>query len=177
MTITLDLMQYNRNIADNGTTNAVGDPIITLNGTLGDNEIWLEGAEVSCTTYSKLYEIYGDTYGTASEEGNFVLPDFRDRAIWGGEDFGYLSAGLPNIYGTFAFWGYSSSYPYGSRSGMVTGTTQGSGSGNRLGSGGTSYGTTYHMWYLNASTYNSIYGNSDTVQPPAIKVRVKTRYA
>ena len=32
--------------------------------------------------------------------------------------------------------------------------------------------------YLNfdASDSNPIYGNSDTVQPPSIKVRVKTRY-
>ena len=32
------------------------------------------------------------------------------------------------------------------------------------------------FWYFNASKSNSIYGNSNTVQPPAIKVRVYTRW-
>ena len=41
----------------------IGNPIPTLSNILGENEIWLEGAEISRTTYAALFEIYGTTYG------------------------------------------------------------------------------------------------------------------
>ncbi len=129
-----------------------GIPIITLSNTLNDNEIWLEGAEVSKTTYSKLYAKYGNTYGTASSDDKFVLPDFRNRALWGANNFGYISAGLPALYN------------------MCTGiqwiaTAGGVVSGGYAGTVAT-YGT----------IAQGLYGASSTVQPPAIKIRVKTRF-
>ena len=39
-----------------------------------------------------------------------------------------------------------------------------------------SYGTNNCGLGLDASRSNSIYGSSNTVQPPAVKIRVKTRY-
>ena len=141
----------------------IGAPRLSLDGVLDDGEIWLEGAEVSKDTYSALYEVYGDTYGTPDDDDNFLLPDFRDRAIWGGDSFGYLSAGLPNIYGTFRCLGGGT----GAFSSSGTYTTDIRGSSG------------YYIFYTMAfsgKNYNSIYGNSDTVQPPAIIVRVKTRY-
>lgn len=145
--------------------NPIGQPQITLSNTLEDNEIWLEGATVSRTTYAELFKIYGTTYGTGDGSTTFVLPNFKNRAIWGYNEFGYINAGLPNITGTFrginygdasgAFTLESSNYGYASfnsRNGDVT------------------------KWTFNASRSSSIYGESSTVQPPAIKVRVKTRY-
>lgn len=79
----------------------IGNPIPTLSNILGENEIWLEGAEVSRETYAQLFEIYGTTYGEGNGETTFNLPDFRNRTIWGAEDFGYIEAGLPNITGSF----------------------------------------------------------------------------
>ena len=32
------------------------------------------------------------------------------------------------------------------------------------------------IWNFNASRSSSIYGNSNTVQPPAVQIRVKTRF-
>lgn len=140
----------------------IGDPIITLNPVLEDNEIWLEGAEVSRTTYSNLFQVYGTTYGVGDGSTTFNLPDCRNRAFWGATDFGYIAAGLPNITGGFngnvndgGFYGafYYDGWAYGD---------SGSGGGGTI--------------RFNASRSNSIYGNSTTVQPPSIKVRVKTRY-
>ena len=148
---------------------AIGEPQFSLTGTLNDGEIWLEGAEVSKDTYSNLYEIYGTNYGDAEDSDNFVLPDFRGRALWGYEsEFGYIDAGLPNLYGTFRLKGTEGSS-------AVAGAFAAGSSGGSWGTGHENSSKNPLMTF-DASTYNSIYGNSDTVQPPAIIVRVKTRY-
>ena len=153
--------------------NPIGRPIFCLNGeTLNSNEIWLEGAEVSKAAYAELYAVYGDTYGEASSPDNFVLPDFRNRSIWGSSDatFGYQSAALPNITGASSpniLAGYSDTGTIG----FVTTT--------RTDSGGINGGNQFRRIQLkfNASLINSCYQDGiSTVQPPAVKIRVKTRY-
>lgn len=143
----------------------IGDPIITLNPVLEDNEIWLEGATVSRTTYSRLFTIYGTTYGAGDGSTTFTLPDFRNRAIWGANSFGYLAAGLPNITGRMGNTDSTSS--------SATGCFYRSGTSGKLEN---TNGSADPNIYFDASRSNSIYGASSTVQPPAIKVRVKTRY-
>lgn len=147
----------------------IGDPIITLSSTLEADEIWLEGAAVSRTTYADLFAVYGTTYGIGDGSTTFNLPDFRNRAIWGADTFGYIGAGLPNITGGF------------------TGGTNYGGGGQQWGAFGI-YGYTGNVdpgdgrahvncnYNFDASRSSSVYGASNTVQPPAIKVRVKTRY-
>lgn len=143
----------------------IGDPIRTLSNVLNENEIWLEGAEVSRETYSALFEIYGTTYGAGDGKTTFKLPDYRNRTVWGkGADgaFGYIEAGLPAHTHT------------------ITRNIRGGGSAQTQGNGvwssdtGTSSGTATN--YTSGAS-NAIYGKSTTVQPPAIKERVKTRYA
>lgn len=146
----------------------IGAPQFTLNfgATLPKNCIWLEGATVSRTTYSALFGIYGTTYGAGNGSTTFKLPDFRNRALWGANSAGYLSAGLPNITGNTGYGG------------AETGTMSGafySGNGSTVW-GPNSYGYEKHTAYFNASRSSSIYGSSTTVQPPSIKVRVYTRY-
>lgn len=148
---------------------SIGNPIPTLSNILAENEIWLEGAEVSRETYAQLFEIYGTTYGEGNGETTFNLPDFRNRTIWGAEDFGYIQAGLPNITGDFGYTPYSGQVRTGCFAKTKLGTVNtggASGSDNR-----------WSLITFNATSSNSIYGNSSTVQPPSIKVRVKTRYA
>ncbi len=148
----------------------IGIPIITLSNTLRDNEIWLEGAVVSRETYSKLYAIYGITYGAGDGSLTFQLPDFRNRAIYGAASFGYLSAGLPNINGVIYNVGGGHDI-----SPSASGAFSAAGCGyTSFGFGGAGCGKATIT--LDASQSNSIYGTSTTVQPPAIKVRVKTRY-
>ena len=147
----------------------IGNPIPTLSNILDENEIWLEGAEVSRETYAQLFEIYGTTYGEGNGETTFNLPDFRNRTIWGAEDFGYIEAGLPNITGTTPHFpqgntGTFSGALYLMQQAQTFPTNAGGDNG-------------WRSMGFDASRSSSIYGNSSTVQPPSVKVRVKTRYA
>jgi len=157
----------------------IGLPKATLSNTLNDNEIWLEGAEVSKVTYAKLYAIYGDDYGIPSDSANFVLPDFRDRVMQGigsGGTFGYISAGLPNIKGTTTKTGIGINGTAGTFTGAFTNSVSGTGNDVQGGSDNTQ-GFFNGQLKFNANNSNSIYKDSvTTVQPPAIKVRFKTRF-
>lgn len=149
----------------------IGKPEITLSNTLLPNEIWLEGGKVTKSLYPKIAAIYGNTYApsTAADIDTYLyLPDFRNRAIWGASDFGYLNAGLPNITGEWSATTEESQAPL-----TPTGAFY---AVRRWGDGAD--GTKGAFWRVgfNAAFSNPIYGESTTVQPPAIKVRVKTRY-
>ena len=79
---------------------------------------------------------------------------------------------MPNITGTATANGSSTGFPR--NSGIFTGAFYNSATIAEtlsVSSGGD--GATFAM---DASRSNSIYGKSNTVQPPAIKVRVVTRY-
>lgn len=145
----------------------IGAPQITLNfgATLPENCLWLEGATVSRTDYSTLFGIYGTTYGAGDGSTTFKLPDFRNRAIWGANTAGYLEAGLPNITGGIKSW-----EPWGAFRLNSSDTNLGFQNGGMWG------GTSKGPCSFDASRSNSIYGKSNTVQPPSIKVRVYTRY-
>lgn len=157
----------------------IGNPILTLSSTLGENEIWLEGATVSRTTYSNLFSIYGTTYGAGDGSTTFKLPDFKNKAVWGANTFGTLSAGLPNISGHMGFTGTLDEFKRSDYTGPFYRATSASGAyrwwfnANTNGESGTS---TRPTATFDASRANSIYGKSTTVQPAAIKVRVKTKY-
>ena len=146
----------------------IGDPIFTLNfnKVLPENYVWLEGQEKDTTgDFAGLFAIYGYTYSPYSSGTKFRLPNFLNRSIWGGTTAGYIEAGLPNITGhlhgagQFAFDESGNAF-YKKGAGTLV-----SNSGEK----DNDYG-------FNASRCNSIYGNSNTVQPPVIKVRVYTRY-
>lgn len=119
-----------------------------------------DGSEISKTTYADLFEIIGNTYGTATDTSKFKLPDVRDRFVQGAN--GNLGtskdAGLPNISGEF----YQDTnandtvsgafiYKFGERLNLANSQTATSGA-----------------IVFDASNSNSIYGNSDTVQPPSV---------
>ena len=153
--------------------NPIGRPIFCLNGeTLNSNEIWLEGAEVSKAAYAQLYVVYGDTYGEASSPDNFVLPDFRNRSIWGTVDatFGYQSAALPNIKNTsniYLLLGGNNETRNQPLSSVVEAHAN---------VDATNSGWEYRNLSFDASIASPIYQDGATVIPPSLKVRVKTRY-
>lgn len=147
---------------------AIGGLIITLSSTLEDNEIWLEGATVSRTTYAQLFAIYGTTYGAGDGSTTFVLPDCRGRTFWGADSFGYIAAGLPNITGKISRFYVLNNQP---SEGALSGTNLG------LSPTGGRENASFMQINFDASKSNSIYSNEvKTVQTPSIKVRVKTRY-
>ena len=153
--------------------NPIGRPIFCLNGeSLNSNEIWLEGAEVSKAAYAELYAVYGDTYGEPEDENNFLLPDFRNRSIWGSSDatFGYQSAALPNIKNTsdiYRLLGGNNETRNQPLSSVVEAHAN---------VDATNSGWEYRKLSFDASIASPIYQDGATVIPPSLKVRFKTRY-
>lgn len=94
--------------------------------------------------------------------GSVRLPDLRNGTLWGADSTTIgqsLAAGLPNITGSFDG---AENYVDGSPSGAFYIIK--SGIKGALGDGSDDY------IGFDASLSNAIYGNSDTVQPPAIRV-------
>jgi hypothetical protein len=87
----------------------------------------------------------------------------------------YKTAGLPNIYGTLPNTANSVSiFADGSASGaLIRGGTK----RQTMALSG-SYGYDYYdTLVINAQAYNAIYGNSSTVQPPAMLINYYICYA
>ena len=132
---------------------------------------WLpcDGRTVSSTQYPALFANIGTTWGVEeniTENGvtYFKLPDFRNRTLWGADQkvLGtYVEAGLPNIttgggYPINGTRGCTSSGPFEVASNGEKGYRWEDSNGQKL--------------RFDASRSNAIYGNSDTVQPPAAAV-------
>ena len=119
-----------------------------------------DGSEISKETYKDLYEIIGDTYGNSTDNTKFKLPDLQDKFIQGANNNLGTSkdAGLPNITGEF--------YQDTNASTTVSGAFIYK-SGERLNLANSATATSGAVAF-DASRSNSIYGNSDTVQPPSV---------
>lgn len=57
---------------------SIGTVLFTAGSDKPDNALWCNGAEVEQSAYPLLYDVLGNTWGSASP-GNFKLPDLRDR--------------------------------------------------------------------------------------------------
>ena len=131
---------------------------------------WLlcDGSAVSRTTYAKLFSVIGTTYGAGNGSTTFNLPNLVDRFVEGSATAGTVkSAGLPNIHG----WA-NIAFPSGKVlvSGCFTSTWK---NGNVAAN---SSGGVFGNLTFNASDSNNIYGNSTTVQPPALTMRYIIKY-
>lgn len=144
-----------------------------------------DGSEVGRTTYPDLFTAIGTTYGAGDGTTTFNLPNLMNKTVWGGDLSavgGEKAAGLPNItggisgtgtYGLFdgsisersalrpSYWSYGSGesklvHPLTENSSVVWGPDS------------TAEKERFNDADLDASRSNSIYGNSDTVQPPAL---------
>lgn len=134
------------------------------NGDIPVGFLLCNGASVLRTAYPDLFAVIGTLYGAEDDE-HFNLPNLNGRFIEGSETAGTVKeAGLPNITGNINnqnIWNYQS----GTGAFVVTG---GSATVNAC---NTSPNPAYAYLSFNASRSNSIYGNSDTVQPPSITMR------
>ena len=165
------MITKNREILD--IVYPIGRPMPEENNVLLDNEVWLEGATVNIVDYPKLFKVYGTKYG-GDGTTTFKLPDLRNRVLWGSPDGsnGYIEAKLPNIKGGSVLHSQDAD---GALNGCFY-TTRSSISGNaQFPSNGRSYAT--FGAGINANLSNEIYSDdATTVQPPAFKVRWKTRF-
>lgn len=128
------------------------------------------GQEVSRFTYAKLYEVIGDTYGAGDGATTFGLPNLIDRFIEGSESSvgQTLAPGLPNITAGFTAYTYQNGSPTGKMKSTISNTNQ-----SQSGGGGD---RTFVTFSLDASRDSGIYGKSNTVQPPAVKMLYIIKY-
>ena len=133
------------------------------------------GQEVAIASFPELYAVIGTLEGCQSEnEGMFKVPDLRGRFLEGadGNLGNRIEAGLPNIEGTVLGGNHTLNVGYGEyegafynpelKYGMSTAGTVGSNWNGSLG--------------IQASRCSPIYGNSKTVQPPAVCVNYIIKY-
>lgn len=119
--------------------------------------VWLECDGRTCSEYHELCGVLGTS----------TVPDFRNRFLEGSTTpRTVLEAGLPNITGTFPnnddeYKGYYSGALYSTGRVFSGGYFDGGGGNDNMGTVGG----------FNASRSSSIYGKSNTVQPPAVTVR------
>lgn len=135
-----------------------------------------DGSKVSRTTYKKLFNVIGTTYGAGDGSTTFTLPNLIDRFLEGSSAAGsYVSAGLPNLTGIcYPALDDHSSLPvldsegvfYSRSLGVSVEYVRGAGSLTNA-----SYGVRF-----DASRANPIYGKSATVQPSALNVKMLIKY-
>jgi microcystin-dependent protein len=162
----MPIMQGNKrvanvyNINNNSYSMPIGCIIPFSSNTIPAGFLLCDGSEVSKADYADLFAIIGNIYGAAIDTSKFKLPDLRDKFVQGanGNLGASKDAGLPNITGTFyhdtnAKTGLSGAFTYKDtgRQNLANDTSTNSG-----------------LVTFDASKSNSIYGNSNTVQPPAV---------
>ncbi len=137
---------------------------------------WLlcDGSAVSRTDYADLYAVIGDTFGAGDGSTTFNLPNLVDKFVEGSATAGTVkNAGLPNITGDSAtnIWTTNNSASTLGVGAIELGV---------VASSTTRTGTNAESWSrrlgFDASKSSSIYGNSATVQPPAITMRYIIKY-
>ena len=137
------------------------------------------GAEVSISDYQSLYNVIGSLKICKSNtSGMFKLPDLRDRFLQGANNNlgSIIDAGLPNLTGNLGMIdsggsGGLSADLKDSPSGVFSKTTYKDAESSCNGSGGKRYNVIF-----SADSSNPVYGNSDTVQPPALTVNYIIKY-
>ena len=135
-----------------------------------DGYLVCNGAKVSRETYADLFAVIGTTFGSGDGATTFTLPNLIDKFIQGSTTVGtYKSAGLPNITGSISGFGLGNAgggafYIQGSNNGFSPSGTD------------VPYPNNQRIIYISASRSSSIYGNSTTVQPPALTLLPCIKY-
>lgn len=138
--------------------------------TAPDGYLVCNGANVSRETYADLFAVIGTTFGSGDGSTTFTLPNLIDKFAQGSTTVGTVkNAGLPNITGNF---NPSSEY-------TSAVTTSGAFSSSAV-SGQIATGVYTErgipQFSFDASRSSSIYGNSSTVQPPALTLLPCIKY-
>lgn len=139
-------------------------------------EGWLlcDGSAISRTDYAELYSVIGDTYGDGDGSTTFNLPNLIDKFVEGSATAGTVkNAGLPNISGKYQAGGGASQGWVNTIQGVFTNTSV---VGTVKNTANPLTGTGDLFVDFDASASNPIYGNSATVQPPALTMRYIIKY-
>lgn len=168
-------------ITDEGTLSAnvsqiqTGSVLFFAGNIIPEGYLECYGQAVSRTVYAELFDVIGTIYGSGDGSTTFNVPNLVNKFIQGSNTpVKSVDAGLPNIKGGIAAgeghaykdgWtppgGYGAFYQIASN--VVLGWSD-----NDL------YDNNF--WGFDASRSNAIYGNSTTVQPPAVKMIPLIKY-
>lgn len=135
-----------------------------------------DGSEISKTDYADLYKVIGDKFGTATDNTKFKLPDLRDKFVQGANDNVGTNkdAGLPNVTGQVGYLKAIDDGNYNESISLRNGCFKNSKNTTTTPPAQSVRNSTQDSTnrtgtiVFKASDSNSIYGNSDTVQPPAV---------
>lgn len=143
------------------STCPIGTVLSYAGQTVPNGFLLADGASYKVADYPDLYNVIGNTYGGDSE--NFNVPNLVDKFIQGGTTSGTeKEAGLPNIEGVFTATSNRDNTPQ-----TFTGSFERD-EYNASALTGSGDGWENQTISFDASLSNPIYGNSDTVQPPAL---------
>ena len=152
---------------------------------LHDGCVKLNGANVNRADYIRPAKIATDKnlwtsspstepykYGNGNGSTTMTLPDYRNRVIQGGDSTAMLAAGAPNIIGQFS---------RAVNLNFVPSMNLYNGAFHSIELGDNSTGSTTTGNYLSgidfdASRCSSVYGRSNTVQPPALVLLPQIKY-
>lgn len=158
-----------------------GTVIAYAGSTAPEGFIACNGAAVIREIYANLFAAIGTIYGAGDGSTTFNLPDLTDRVVQGSATAGsILAAGLPEISGDVQFrmatFGSNNTAVTLSNGGafLYSSGTYSSSYGTLAGGSGTTSSTAGVRFA--ASNSNSIYGNSTTVQPPALTMIYCIKY-
>ena len=158
----------------------VGTVIAFAGNSVPSGFLFCDGSAISRTTYAALYAVIGTTYGSGDGSTTFDLPNLTDKFIQGSDTAGTVkSAGLPNITGELDWSNAKNDLQWEMyvdnvvQSGALSITKLHTNYYVDSGSGGDDF---MGNILFNANKSNSIYGNSTTVQPPALTMRYIIKY-
>ena len=158
---------------DNLAKYEIGLPQPSLSNTKKDNEVWLDGTEgtngiVAISQYRNLYNIWGTRYG-GDGVTTFGLPNMTGKYLCGVNsldntaDSAYIEAGDATVTIPVTGWGTTGSAPGKITKGRLI-----------VGSGATEKSEVLES--LRAAGLTQTLSVTGANEPPAIKVRWKTRY-
>ena len=122
------------------------------------------GQEVSRVTYARLFNVIKEKFGAGDGVTTFQVPNLVEKFIEGTESSvgQTLAPGLPNIKGS---WNHSSGYNSFTTSNGAIESNSSYSPASGVGTGWVNESISF-----DASRSSHIYGKSDTVQPPAVKM-------
>ena len=134
-----------------------------------------DGSKVSRTTYKKLFDVIGTTYGAGDGSTTFTLPNLIDRFLEGSSAAGnYRAAGLPNITGSFYIRGWKDGTMVHDGTGAMSIIYE-VGNNAFVANEATTLKSEDKI-LIDASESNSAYGKSTTIQPAALTTKFLIKY-
>lgn len=174
---TVELITKNGEALKNHISVAPVGSIIAYPGdTPPPHTVLANGANLSRAQYAKLFAAYGTKYGAGDGSSTFGIPDCRGRVLQGDVTAGaYKAPGLPDITGNFILMtgtksGDQFKLPVHTATGAFSPSRDSWVSNSNGGNSPPVNVTDEDVVNFSASDSNSIYGNSATVQPPALTV-------